>query len=335
MIDIKNKKILLFAPRFFGYDSVIKEKLIGLGAHVDLYNERPSTNVFIKAIIRLYKKLLFVYIDNYFKQIVKKNRYKDFDYVIVIKGEVFNTKIVENLKHSYPSAKFILYLWDSIQNYKDIRQCLHLFDNSLTFDLKDATEIPLLKFRPLFFIDDYLKCNSIDNKLIDYKYDLLFVGTVHSDRWLFLKSIKDQADKSNLNIYYYLYVQSPLVFLFRKLFDKRFVSIPLKDIKFRSISKEEIIQLTTCSRAVLDIQHPKQTGLTMRTIEVFGAKRKLITTNTIIKDYDLFSQCNISVVDRSAPVISSSFIMSEYTSMPNELYHKYSLDGWLESLFSQ
>lgn len=335
MIDIKGKKILLFAPSFFGYDIVIKEKLIAFGAIVDLYDERPSTNVFIKAIIRVYKKLLYVYIENYFRGIAKRNFQKDYDYVLVIKGEVFNTSIVENLRSYFPKARFILYLWDSIQNYKDIQQCLHLFDNSLTFDLEDSKSNPRLKFRPLFFMDEYIKCRNEENERIEYIYDLLFVGTVHSDRWLFLKSIKDQADKYNLNIYYYLYVQSPVVFLFRKLFDKRFWSIQLKDVKFRAIPKEEIVRLTSCSKAVIDIQHPNQTGLTMRTIEVFGAKRKLITTNSIIQEYDIFLPENIAVVDRLKPALSFSFITTELAKMPDELYYKYSLEGWLDSLFWQ
>jgi hypothetical protein len=333
MSELSNKKILLFAPNFFGYDKEIKKKLEERGAKVDLYDERPSSNVFIKAIIRIYKNLLNIYIWKYFENICKKNSSKDYDFIVVIKGEVFNISIVEKLKNAFSKAKLILYLWDSINNYDNIKQCLHLFDNTLTFDQNDSNEISSLKFRPLFFIDDYGEVEPLNADSNKFKYDLLFIGTVHSDRWSFLKKIREQASKYNLKIYYYLYVQSPLVFIVRKIFDKRFRSIPISNVWFKSISKEQIVKLTTESKAVLDIQHSKQSGLTMRTLEVFGAKRKLITTNSDIKNYDLFTIKNIKLIDRFKPQINFEFLKDDYIPLSSDIYYKYSIDGWIDELF--
>ena len=72
----------------------------------------------------------------------------------------------------------------------------------------------------------------------------------------------------------------------------------------------------------------------MRSIEMLGAERKLITTNAAIKEYDFYNPNNICVIDRNNPVIDKQFLSIPYESVSPELYHKYSLDGWLEYIFT-
>jgi len=333
-MDLLNKKILFFAPSFFGYDNEIKKELEKRGAQVILYNERPSTNFFIKTIIRFNKKLIHFFTLNYFNNIIKINKSINFEYIFIIKGEVFTKEIVSKFKINYPEAKVILYLWDSIQNYVDIKNALYIFDKTLTFDYEDSKNIELLEFRPLFFINSYsLKPLSSPFDVKPY-YELLFIGTVHSDRWEFLYKLKKEAEKSNLNVFYYLYIQSPIIFIFRKLFDKRLRSLPIKDIQFYPLTKDQTISFVEQSVAILDIQHPKQTGLTMRTIEVLGANRKLITTNTSISSYDFYHENNILIIDRNNPQIPETFFNLPYKELAPEIYSKYSIGGWIKDIFS-
>lgn len=330
MMDLRNKKILLFVPPFFNYDLEIKNKLLSYGAMVDLYDERPSSNIFIKAIIRIYSKSLSFYAAQYFKKIVAQNRNKKYDIVFILKGEVITRQIIGRVRSAFPEAKFILYLWDSIRNYKEIISCLPLFDRTLTFDSNDSLEMESLIFRPLFYLDDYKKCEFDETKKA---IDLLFVGTIHSDRWVFLKEIKEQAEKYKLNVYYYLYIQSPIVFIARKIFDKRLRFLSFKDVRIHSISKTKIIELLKTTKVVIDIQHPKQTGLTMRTIEIIGARKKLLTTNHTIKDYDFYSENNVSIIDRKSPELNLDFWTDKYNELPGEIYDKYSIDGWIKDVF--
>jgi hypothetical protein len=72
----------------------------------------------------------------------------------------------------------------------------------------------------------------------------------------------------------------------------------------------------------------------MRTFEVLGKKRKLITTNRSIKNYDFYNASNILVIDRSCPVIDKKFINVDYQPLPANIYYKYSIDGWLEDIFT-
>ncbi len=331
-MNLKDKKILLFAPDFFGYDLAIKEKLESLGAIVFLYNERPSSNVFIKAIIRLKKDLIKFYSKRYFIRIIKKHSNEDFDYVFVIKGEVINKEILILFKKHYKQASFILYMWDSIKNYNSTKEALPLYDYAFTFDKNDAVHYSEFKFRPLFFIDTFDSARYSQN-IHNEQNDLLFIGTVHSDRWIFISKILEQSEKLKLKFFYYPFIQSPLIFILRKIFDKKLMSLPFNDVKFHPLSKEKTANYILNSKIIIDIQHPNQTGLTMRAIEILGMKKKLITTNKTIEQYDFFNKNNILVVDREYPVLLEEFINLKYEEIDSNILNRYSLEGWIREIF--
>ena len=86
-------------------------------------------------------------------------------------------------------------------------------------------------------------------------------------------------------------------------------------------------------KCVIDIESPTQNGLTMRTIEMIGLKKKLITTNKDIVNYDFYNPNNILVCDRDNFKIDKSFIETPYEELAKEIYEKYSLKGWLLQIF--
>ncbi len=93
-----------------------------------------------------------------------------------------------------------------------------------------------------------------------------------------------------------------------------------------------MLDLYRKSRIVLDVQKPMQIGQTMRSFEALGSKRKLITTNSDIANYDFYHPDNILIIDRHHPIVPPSFLHSNYTPLPQEIYTSYSLSNWLGSL---
>ena len=74
------------------------------------------------------------------------------------------------------------------------------------------------------------------------------------------------------------------------------------------LPSEQLTAKLKQSKTVVDIQHPKQSGLTMRTIEMLGANKKMITTNADIQNYDFYHPNNICIVDRNNVVVPPEFI---------------------------
>ncbi|MGL5570611.1 hypothetical protein [Cetobacterium sp.] len=327
-----NKKILFFAPRFFNYEIEIKKKLEQLGAQVDFYDERMNPSNLDKVIIRLKKKLLAKKIVNYYYNIINESKNKEYDYVFFLSPETITKELLQELKRNQKNAKYIIYMYDSIKNKKNAREILDEFDSHFSFDKNDCEIDSRFKFRPLFYLDEYSKFTE---KTCDKKYDISFIGTVHSDRYGVIKSIKEQAILNGLNVNFFMYFPSKVMYLIKKMFDKSYKNTEIKDFSFASISKEKVLDIISNSKIILDIQHPKQVGLTMRTIEMLGMKKKLITTNKNIKEYDFYNSDNIKIIDRNNPILDLDFIRNDYVEINADIYKKYSIGSWLEEIFSE
>ncbi|WP_222427885.1 hypothetical protein [Sporomusa sp. KB1] len=103
-------------------------------------------------------------------------------------------------------------------------------------------------------------------------------------------------------------------------------------IKFNTLSLKENAELTKNSKILLDIQHPTQKGLTMRTIEALAAKAKLITTNSDVVKYDFYNTNNILIVDRENPMIDLKFLTAPYEDIQEAIVERYSLTNWIKKI---
>lgn len=70
----------------------------------------------------------------------------------------------------------------------------------------------------------------------------------------------------------------------------------------------------------------------MRSIEIVGLRKKLITTNKDIVNYDFYHPDNILILDRRNPVIDRSFFEKPYKMLEERIYGKYSLSSWLTQI---
>lgn len=329
--DMVGKKVLFFAPAFFGYEKSIKKKLEEMGAECDMYDVRSVTSAKNRAFLKVAPSFFSVKSKIYYNRILKDNIGKRYDYILIIKCDMTPESILLKMKNMYPNAKMCLYLWDSVANIPGIEKKFKYFDILHSFDLDDCKRYPILKFRPLFYTDEFKKTLQKEAK---YKYDICFLGTIHSDRYKVIKQVKKIADATNLSSYWFYYLQSHFIYKFYKLTKKEFSDTSIDMFSFEKKSSEEIASVVEQSKIILDIQHPKQTGLTMRTIEMLGMNKKLITTNANIKMYDFYNSNNISVIDRNNVIIDKNFLQTDYKPISSDIYKKYSLESWIEEILS-
>lgn len=326
---LQGKRILFFSAHLFGYQNDIRLVMESVGAIVDYYDERPANNFLVKGVIRINRNLLAGYINHYYNKIIKETLQKEYDYVFFIKGESISASNVRRLKQFHPEANFIIYHWDSIANNSNAQNLLPYFDRVFSFDKIDCERLGL-HFLPLFYTPDYANIPYYDKEI---KYDMLFVGTTHSDRYKLVKRIEEQIIKMGGLCFTWFYFPSKILYYKMKIQNSYLRQIPVHTFHFKPMSKELLLQLYAGSRIIIDVQHPKQTGLTMRCIETLGAKRKLITTNYYITEYDFYNPDNILVVDRNLPYVPEKFLNEPYRDTPKEIYESYSIKNWLSSIF--
>ena len=108
-----------------------------------------------------------------------------------------------------------------------------------------------------------------------------------------------------------------------------FRGVKKSEVHFQMLSFEQLYKVYSDSRCIVDVENPGQHGLTMRSIETIGLKRKFITTNKDIVNYDFYNPNNIMVIDRIKPVVDVSFFEKPYEELPCDIYEKYSLKNWV------
>jgi len=324
---IANKNIIFFSVQTFNLEKAIKRKMEELGANVFYYDERPNNNNFTKGIIRLKRNLYQKKIDSYYRDILEEVKNISFDYLFVNRGEVIPDFFLEEFRKLQQHCEFIFYTWDSFANHDHPTTILKYFDRKFTFDPEDSLKFNI-NFRPLFYLDDFKALTSLP-----IKYDILFLGTAHSDRYRVSVEISNWALKNNLSAFCYYYMHGRLVYLYKKLFDKTFKQFDYGKLSFRSLNISEIIKLYKESKVVLDINHPNQKGLTMRTFEAIAAKKKLITTNSEIKKFPFYNANNIYIIDRNNIVLDKTFFETNHIEIDNQSYDRLSIEGWLYNIF--
>jgi hypothetical protein len=329
--SMKGKKVLYLGPLFFGYEKDIVHELESKGATVDFFDERPFKSSIGKALIRLKINFLIKnHVNHYYQQIIEKAKKVEYDYLFVISPETINEHIITKIKASNPNMKSYLYMWDSLANKKTNGCILNTFDHAFSFDRDDASSNESLEFLPLFYGKNYQYMQS-DNR--ENKYSVVFIGTLHSDRFNFVKTIINQLTNDDHSAFTFFYCPSRLLFLLKKIFSNEFNDVKWSDVSFRPLNQKEIKDIVAESKMIIDLEHPSQTGLTLRTIESLGSRKKLITTNQDITNYDFFSDNNICVVDRVNPRVAQTFIESKFLVKSEQIEKQYSLKYWLNTIF--
>lgn len=324
-------KLLLIMPRFFNYPELIIEELERMGYEVDFFDDRPSTNNWVKAIIRINKNIIHGYINRYFNRIMNVIQKNSYDVVFLISGQSlsFTEDMVERIKKSQPQAKFVLYQWDSQTNFPYIKKMQKYFDKCYSFERRDVEDTPSLKFLPLFYSRLYEEIGNRNQN--NYKYDFCFVGTAHPKKYKFINIMSNQLKYTYPNQFIYFFFPSPIVFFYRKIMNKELRGAKFSEFHYVPLKGKEMMNVYESSRCVLDCAQAGQLGLTIRVLEALGAKKKIITTNEDVVNYDFYCPENIYIYKDKID-LQDIFFKEDYKGVNKEIYEKYSLKKWLKEI---
>lgn len=329
---MSRKKVLYIGTPIFNYHKKIISEFESYGYDVDFYNDRPSESSFIKGMIKIKKSLLNSLIQKYFDKIMFETKDKNYDLVFIVNCKVFTSSMIKLLRESQKSARFVLYMWDSLTLYPNSEKLIPLFDTSYSFDLEDCKKIEKLKFLPLFYCKEFQQVGQVQDNQIDY--DIISVCTAHPNRYKTMHKLFPELESKGIRIFSYMFLNK-LQYLYNIVFVSEFKGAKRSEFKFTPLSEEQNLDALKSANTVFDMQHNKQSGLTMRTIETLGAKRKMITTNTNIKRYDFYNENNIFVMDENNLGKIETFINRKYEPIDDEVYKKYSISSWIDTIINE
>jgi hypothetical protein len=322
---LSGKRILFIAPRFFSYENDIIAALERRGAKVDWLPDRPFDTPFMTAVTRFQPRAILPAAYRLYRKKLTEFGRASYDIVLVLNGQTLPKKLLIELRAELPKAQFILYMWDSLENRGSIVENLDQFDDCLSFDPR-AVERFGMHLRPLFFSPGFEMAPEHA-----FDHDISFIGTAHTDRYHIVSEVDANlpADKSR---FWYLFLQARWVYHVYRRTNPAYKGASISDFRFDPLPRSTVQGVFRKSSTILDIEHPMQTGLTMRTFETMGAQKKLVTTNEGVRDYPFYDAQNIHVIDRKKPSVPAGFLETPYRSIEPSLYQKYSIDGWVEDV---
>lgn len=318
------KKILIISPPFFGYYDDVANEMRRQGAEVDWIDDRPSTTILFKSLSKISYRTVQLEINQYFREVINTVSSKQYDAIFVLGGMswCFDAEQTKDLKEASKS-QLVFYLWDTIGNCQRVREVIKEFDAVLSFDPDDCTKYGLV-FLPLFYSFN----PPAFRQKMQYEYDACFIGSVHQvSKFKKIKELVDRVALAGGRVFTHYYIPSRSAALLRQLQFREYRGVNLTT---RALSRSETLNIYSSSRTLIDSPQGGQRGLTIRSIESVGMNRRLLTANSSVKQYDIYSTGNVIVDDGTSDI---SQVFADPVCYPEEMRCQYSIKCWVSKVF--
>ncbi|WP_417355701.1 hypothetical protein [Flavobacterium sp.] len=236
------------------------------------------------------------------------------DKILVINPELIPVAIHRQIKTH--TKQYIAYLYDSSKRYPIDHLLDNVFDKIFSFDRDDVAQYG---FSP---ISNYIYMDKKPLRQPDKATYGAFMILSIDERLQALNAIANKLDNININYNFILVGKHKPADLNPNINHQR-------DI----IKLDKLDQYMNNANVFVDIVRVNQTGLSFRVFDALCYQKKLITTNKTIKDYDFYNPNNILIVDADNPVIEASFFETPYEPLDENIYYKYTIDNWVNTVF--
>lgn len=321
-------KICLISFDFWHYDEHIVNKLKEKG--VDAYHinigafthknfgarvKNAMSKVFVGKNLKHEKRQNFI-IDS-LKKIGKQ------DQILVINPESIEERVHEVIR-SYTDRN-IAYLYDSMSR-NPANHILHFFDTVFSFDDEDVKQHGFKKITNYNYLP-YCPAEEQNPNL-----DLFYITSYDAQRLQKLNILINQIEDLNIHFKTIVAGKKSWKNKITQIVDSKNVNI----IKFRTknIPQQSLPKLYKNTKVILDLQRENQMGLSFRIFEAMALEKKFITDNQTIKNYDFYNPENILILNDDLSNIEKSFFETHYQKLPDEIYYKYTLDNWVNTVFN-
>ena len=208
-------------------------------------------------------------------------------------------EVAKYIKRINPNSKIYFYFWNLIDEHNQHFLNESIIDEFWTFDKEDARKYSI-HYNPQF----YARNIKIENK--PNVVDTFFLGR-EKDRKEIVSTIDSKLQNRNINSRIYLIPNQSTLFSYDTYLDK--------------ISQ---------SKSILDIVNPNQSGLTLRVMESLFFKKKLITNNLFISEYDFYNSQNIFILGKDREEDLHDFINSNYIDVDDSIVTSYDYHNWVK-----
>ncbi|AXG70303.1 hypothetical protein KORDIASMS9_02542 [Kordia sp. SMS9] len=311
-----SKKILIIAPFAFGYTSHIQKALQqyeGVDAQI-LYLDQPAfqyKNTLHKA-QNFFSKLIFgknfkkTFVTDRIKASIKELGQQD--EIFIIRPDMLSDDLLQFIKSH--TEKFIAYYYDSTRRFPRKVDIISMFDTVYSYDRLDVEKYNLS------FLTNYIFEESNHAEFEDQFFNI----STNDYRFPLIENLANYLKQHGWTYNIQVYNGSDMPAKYVKIITKQ-----------KSI--QEVSQMIQKAKIIVEIQRTEQVGLSFRIFEALGHRKKLITTNKDIVNYDFYHPQNILVVDEHNIEIPETFVTSEYVEIDEKILSKYRIKNWVQPIF--
>ena len=318
---MENKKVLFITFDMSGYYTGVYDELKSRYSTVDFYNTATISykykNFFEKVYSFVYKIFTGRKLKNYYKYQSLINEVKDnsYDIILIVRPDLFFDAQLTSLKKA--TNYFVAYYHDSINNIKRKSEVIHFFDKVYSYEKADVENYNLE------FLSNFIYFSEISNNY-NQTNEVAFSVMSKDYRLNTLKKVAQFFRQNKLDYDFYV-------------IDKQDINDGLITFFSKRMNNETVVEHIKKSKIIVDIhKYGIQDGLTFRAFEAIGYRKKLITTNKDIKNYDFYNSNNIHVIDDVKNIsIPLSFFETNYEEIPIELVEKYIVKNWVTTILAQ
>ena len=267
------------------------------------------SNSFSKTFLKKNKKVIALE-ENIIKQV---NELGPQDVILFIRPDKISRET--HLKIKKLTKRYITYIYDSCRRFPIDHLLNGIFDKIYSFDLVDTKKYQFT------FISNYIYLDKKDIEL-NHSNENIFIVISIDERFDFLNKLASYLSAQKI----------PFKFI---AVGKKMPENINKNIIYSEelIFPEELQDDFENSKIFLDLIRHDHNGLSFRIFEALAMQKKIITTNQSIKEYDFYNPNNILVLDENCEIhIDPNFLTTPYEPLSNEIYHKYTIKNWVDTV---
>lgn len=264
--------------------------------------------------LRIIREIHFRYIK--IAQSIWYNRKNRFFYgYIVLSATLITPSYIRWLKKNNPDSKIILLYPNLVDekryNPNDVQDSLCV---KWTFDKNDAKKYNMNLFQGGMYLHNWV----IKEKPI--KYDVFYVGK-DKKRLNYLRSIEKEINAFGLKTMFYI--------TWERNFKKKDDGIHKPFLPY-----EKVLDYIGESKAILHLIEGAQDGVTIRIQEALIHRKKLITDDKTIVNYDFYDKNNIFILGKDNINELKEFLNSPYKQKNSEFYKHSYYDQMLQEMIT-
>ena len=248
------------------------------------------------------------------------NAHPQFDYALFIRADIYPDSFLREVRRR--SRVMVNYQWDGVARFAAAQAQIGLFDRYYAFDPADIRADSRLLPATSFYFDHDLSGLAPYNPAAPRFY---FVGSHRQDRLDTVNRFCRHAQEAGWRLDFHIVNPKD---------PDAAQHYPAAGIRFTdNVPFTENLARARQSSVLVDFVISTHSGLSLRTFEALGYRKKLITTNAEIKKYDFYHPDNIFVWDGKTFDGLQDFIAAPYRELPPEIYQKYSFGNWVRYVF--